>query len=740
MLGRRSLQHVCFMCAHLGRQITTHPASRSAAAAVHRVTEHANALAGTSNVQHHIAVEPSSAGALPESSASGLEPVVDDGSPDASTSQPKKTTKSRGKKKKNSNELPEDAPPPPPRAPGRSETFLRSLEDTPQDPTLEDLDRFKPTAWPDQLSSQEYETAWNSAVDSVCKSFSRDQLRAMAAEIAHDVPLPERKIACARLVIERSWGWKNPADIAREEKMRFKVHARSYNLAPSELFLLLGHGGRDLLRLSVELQVRVSVVPAADALSLRVEGLTAALNNMDAEIKAMKETVCAEELSDPFAGGIPHDLIQRISKLSNAFLEPIGNGKVLISAKRAVDVATAKRLVIRAAAIDLRESSIPTLFHLPPQELGLAFQRKYALYPFLSPRTLLWTMGTGGAFRARRVSEWLGGDSDYTEMQGLYKGKVVNDEGESVDLMSRLFDMVPKLAPGAQRLITARTGNLLFTSRTSTAQRASLSTPLEDPAFFHDVLRWVHNNTGDYKSTFVQDLPAALLTAPPSPSTLMNRLIYRAPDVAFGVRTESFKTIELDLVVPEMGVQDMEQQVMPEMNLDLAQCRIGLEATIDVLLPDRPSDVRITVYDYATRTLDSTPSELKEYASALKIFFEDPNVAQPSPPLHVTFGETQYTLDMSASVRRSVEKFEPPKGYDWGLPPTVAITESNVDLEGNQKGATCEIRCDDPHTALGWKTFLAHCDRLTMRLPRPTPNIADDNVPDIDSPDFKPVF
>ena len=31
----------------------------------------------------------------------------------------------------------------------------------------------------------------------------------------------------------------------------------------------------------------------------------------------------------------------------------------------------------------------------------------YAMYPFLSPRTLPWYMNTSGAFRIRRVGEWL---------------------------------------------------------------------------------------------------------------------------------------------------------------------------------------------------------------------------------------------------------------------------------------------------------------------------------------------
>lgn len=47
------------------------------------------------------------------------------------------------------------------------------------------------------------------------------------------------------------------------------------------------------------------------------------------------------------------------------------------------------------------------------------------MYPFLSPRSLPWTMKSGGAFRVRRVVEWLGVD-DHENVQitgGLAGGK-----------------------------------------------------------------------------------------------------------------------------------------------------------------------------------------------------------------------------------------------------------------------------------------------------------------------------
>jgi hypothetical protein len=36
------------------------------------------------------------------------------------------------------------------------------------------------------------------------------------------------------------------------------------------------------------------------------------------------------------------------------------------------------------------------------------FPHTYSVYPFMYPRSLPWTMNTSGAFRIRRVGEWLG--------------------------------------------------------------------------------------------------------------------------------------------------------------------------------------------------------------------------------------------------------------------------------------------------------------------------------------------
>jgi hypothetical protein len=54
----------------------------------------------------------------------------------------------------------------------------------------------------------------------------------------------------------------------------------------------------------------------------------------------------------------------------------------------------------------------------------VVFPSSYSVYPFLSPRPLPLTMKSGGAFRIRRVFEWLNGDGheDTQATGGLASG------------------------------------------------------------------------------------------------------------------------------------------------------------------------------------------------------------------------------------------------------------------------------------------------------------------------------
>jgi hypothetical protein len=56
-------------------------------------------------------------------------------------------------------------------------------------------------------------------------------------------------------------------------------------------------------------------------------------------------------------------------------------------------------------------SSTPLLSHLPAVSADFKLmQSNYSLYPFLTTQALPFTVSGGGAFRLRRVGDWLSGD------------------------------------------------------------------------------------------------------------------------------------------------------------------------------------------------------------------------------------------------------------------------------------------------------------------------------------------
>jgi hypothetical protein len=83
-----------------------------------------------------------------------------------------------------------------------------------------------------------------------------------------------------------------------------------------------------------------------------------------------------------------------------------------------------------------------------------------------------------------------------------------------------------------------------------------------------------------------------LLNATPSASTPLNRLVYRAAPAAEAVTSDVHapgytKTIMFELVIPEMSVEAYKEELLPEMDMQQIECRIGEENVVDVLMPDR---------------------------------------------------------------------------------------------------------------------------------------------------------
>ncbi|KAG6337330.1 hypothetical protein ID866_1755 [Astraeus odoratus] len=125
------------------------------------------------------------------------------------------------------------------------ESHLASIRAAGLDPTLEDIEKFRP-ARHSRPDTRKYADQYCKLRDAICRAFSKDQLRRFTELYELDAMLSHpkrRKIEYAESIIEQQWGWPSLKEIERRRMDRTEVISKSFHLSPSELFLILGKGG-----------------------------------------------------------------------------------------------------------------------------------------------------------------------------------------------------------------------------------------------------------------------------------------------------------------------------------------------------------------------------------------------------------------------------------------------------------------------------------------------------------------
>jgi len=390
----------------------------------------------------------------------------------------------------------------------------------------------------------------------------------------------------------------------------------------------------------------------------------------------------------------------------------------------------------------------------------LDFPHSYALYPFLSPRSLPWTMNTSGTFRIRRVGEWLGRNAgeNIAATGGLAagRGRVLTSLENPVDLRDVLLGSLPAAElDSARRHIKASMGHMLFTTM-STDQRPTIVPPLRGHHTYGKILKWIAGE--DVKFSFVSSLPAVLIDSSPAEQKVLHRLTYHAlpkldPNYGSSDTPSSAKastpyankviTFEVVLAQPRQSPlnPEVDNDLVEDLNADVplldasstAQCTVGVEASADLMMPDRPMDLRLTAVEAKTLAPGEGPAPLQSYMDDLRKFMmkEDSHDVQPDPPLLFDHAGDTYMLHTSASIKQSIEVIRVPSDGDGVLhePTTIrAVSESILDLESNQKSIRCEVACDNYLADDAWKRFLGDCDKLTTSTYRPVGSIPDTNI------------
>ncbi|KAF8974024.1 hypothetical protein BDZ97DRAFT_417636 [Flammula alnicola] len=135
-----------------------------------------------------------------------------------------------------------------------------------------------------------------------------------------------------------------------------------------------------------------------------------------------------------------------------------------------------------------------------------------------------------------------------------------------------------------------------------------------------------------------------------------------------------------------------------------ALCHLSTESSVDLLIPDSPTDIQMSV----ASVQELAPSQWPEELQVLAMQYQPGTIErQLVVPLTLTCDGIVYVLNSNVRIHRNYKKIVSDN------------TESNffvdtvVDPESGRNGVVCKLVCEDYNTDSGWKTFLKQCDWLT---------------------------
>jgi hypothetical protein len=109
--------------------------------------------------------------------------------------------------------------------PSITESYLLSLLTDGTMPTLHDLERLKPSEHSDPRSTA-YAREYKALLDSICRSFSNDQLRSFSQQYGLQLGSKWKKKLFAEAIVEKAWHWPPFRELKRA-KDRTEVASQS---------------------------------------------------------------------------------------------------------------------------------------------------------------------------------------------------------------------------------------------------------------------------------------------------------------------------------------------------------------------------------------------------------------------------------------------------------------------------------------------------------------------------------
>lgn len=206
----------------------------------------------------------------------------------------------------------------------RVQTYLASINASGLQPTLEDLERCRPSRRPSPHSPQYIDT-YNELLNTLSRSFTKEQLRQFLVQslgTSRHCRTHRRKIEYAESIIEQMWEWPTLKDVEKAKRDRTEVATKSelrafvhvmppylgrntsascycertvphpwqryvWQCGDCVLFVHSCLDGSDLLRLSKDYDVHISL--RRKPMALRVEGTQGALRDLTEHILQLKQ-------------------------------------------------------------------------------------------------------------------------------------------------------------------------------------------------------------------------------------------------------------------------------------------------------------------------------------------------------------------------------------------------------------------------------------------------------------------
>ncbi|EKM83793.1 hypothetical protein AGABI1DRAFT_124120 [Agaricus bisporus var. burnettii JB137-S8] len=565
--------------------------------------------------------------------------------------------------------------------------FLQYVQEN-ADITLVDLESFRPKSHP-PVGTAEYDVAYQALMDRLDRSFTSKQLRRFLGVYGMRVSSKMRKRGAAATIIEKQWGWPSLAESQKLAKR--EMFSRAFPLKPEQAFLLLGRDGADILSLSQTFSVRLQF--SRKPLSLTVSGTTDSVDELEKHVEALKKEIIWQDFDPPYKFDITASA-QQLSRDSGCFLEGLPDGRVRIWYRESLKESSsmAKRLImqqcIEGVKVPLVASSVQSS-HYPDHP------DTYALYPFFSVMPNV-SLGRKVNFRLRRVGNWLGDEetavfNDNDENTRSYFTS--SGSGEYGNAREQLLSQVNSgSGQDCQFSVTATAGHIIFSPRES---QSSLMPPLEGKKSFDEVMNWMREKGPNTR--FFAGAPMRCWQAPDPTQEWKRRLVF----VAVSALKEQEKVLICEFhpgnpLRPTPAEVEVEERELPKPTL-----RGGLLRRLDVLMPDDPRDIRLTLTDNKAIPETLWPADLLEYVNESMI-----SPASSEVPLMLEFGSKKYILKEDFYTQSNASPVED------GSVDVSAISERRFNPQNEESSLSFEVKCGNISSDASWTSFWQKCEDI----------------------------